>query len=98
MKVLITGSQGLLGHQLLNFLPQQGHQVIGLNRKIADITRAEQIIPVIMSYSPDLVIHAAALTDLEYCEQHPEESYLVNALGTKYVAPVSYTHLTLPTN
>lgn len=43
----------------------------------------------VVSFSPDVLFHMGALTDLEYCETHPEEAYATNALGVEnavYVA------------
>jgi len=37
-------------------------------------------------YRPKVILHLAALTDLDYCEKNPAEAYLVNSVGTYNVA------------
>jgi len=86
MKIVITGAQGLLGQRLYAAFESHAHAVVGIDKDEADITRADEIIPLIMSVNPNMVIHTAAITDLEYCELNYKETYLVNALGTKNIA------------
>jgi len=41
------------------------------------------------SYKPDLILHLAALTDLEYCENNKDNAWSTNALGTQYMADLA---------
>jgi dTDP-4-dehydrorhamnose reductase len=86
MKILVTGSQGLLGRRLIPLLTQQGHKVTGIDVQEADITQEDRIVPHIIQAKPELVIHCAALTDLDWCEDHPRETQHVNTDGTRHVA------------
>ena len=52
-------------------------------RDIAECTK------VFKEFKPTLVLHLAALTDLEYCELNPEDSWKTNALGTENIALLS---------
>jgi dTDP-4-dehydrorhamnose reductase len=90
-KVLITGSKGMLGRALIRSL--DGHdsvQAIGTDllseEHKLDITDANQVSGFIKGIMPDIIIHAAAYTDVDGCEQHPERAYAVNAEGTKNIA------------
>ena len=83
MRVAITGARGQLGRALQVALV--GQDVLCLNRPAFDITKAE-VIDGIASLKPELVIHAAAMTDVDGCELDPEAAYRVNALGTQNVA------------
>lgn len=47
-----------------------------------DVADAEEVLNRGLKIKPDFIIHLAALTDLEYCELHPEMAYKVNAEGT----------------
>jgi len=51
-----------------------------------DVRRSDIIIEEICRYEPDMVLHLAAMTDVDRCELEPDEAYRVNALGTRNVA------------
>ncbi|GFP19254.1 dTDP-4-dehydrorhamnose reductase [Candidatus Hakubella thermalkaliphila] len=84
MKILITGSAGQLGKELLKILPER-HQVIGYGRDM-DVTDYAQVVAKVADARPDLIIHCAALTNVDFCETNPEVNYRVNTLGTENVA------------
>jgi dTDP-4-dehydrorhamnose reductase len=84
MRIVITGHKGQLGQALARTLA--GDQILGLDLPECDITAADQIIPAIVGAQPDLVIHPAAMTDVDGCERDPERAFLVNAVGTQNVA------------
>lgn len=56
MKVLVTGSDGLVGNSLKNILPN----AVFLNRKDGDLTKEQDVINIYEKYKPDAVIHLAA--------------------------------------
>ena len=85
MKILITGHKGMLGAELMHFLSRE-NEVSGIDLEEADITNREQILEAIAIRSPQLVIHTAAYTDVDGCEQHADRAYKVNAIGTQNVA------------
>ncbi|MFO7917180.1 MAG: dTDP-4-dehydrorhamnose reductase [Anaerolineae bacterium] len=84
MHVAITGSRGQLGSALQQILA--GHEVLGLVRPAHDITDMDAIGTAIRGFVPDVVIHAAAMTDVDGCERDPEAARRVNVLGTRNVA------------
>jgi len=51
-----------------------------------DITNRDQVKNTILEYNPDIVIHTAALSDVDLCEKEPELAYQVNVLGTENMA------------
>ncbi|RKY66847.1 MAG: dTDP-4-dehydrorhamnose reductase [Candidatus Latescibacterota bacterium] len=85
MKILITGHKGMLGTELMHFLSQE-HEVSGIDLEEADITDRAQIMEAVAIRTPQFVIHTAAYTDVDGCEQHPDLAYQVNAIGTQNVA------------
>ncbi|MCC6626226.1 MAG: dTDP-4-dehydrorhamnose reductase [Chloroflexi bacterium] len=85
MRIAITGSSGQLGRALMARLPV-GHEVLGLTRAHLDITDLEAALAVLADFQPEVVIHAAAHTNVDECEAEPETAYRVNALGTRNLA------------
>jgi dTDP-4-dehydrorhamnose reductase len=85
VRVLITGSKGMLGRDLVSLLGDR-HELIPLSRSEADITQADQVWRAIDRARPDAVIHAAAFTAVDDCERQPEVAFQVNAEGTRHVA------------
>jgi dTDP-4-dehydrorhamnose reductase len=87
MRVFITGCKGQLGQALGVALAE--HTVAGCDLPELDITDREAIGTAIADFAPDVVIHAAAWTDVNGCALDPEEAYRVNALGTQNVVLAS---------
>mgnify|MGYP000677874338 CR=1 FL=1 len=85
MKILITGANGMLGHDLKKVLCTDNYLVLG-TRDVFDITDIDNTIKFIAENRPDAVIHAAAYTDVDGCESNIEQAYKVNGLGARNVA------------
>jgi dTDP-4-dehydrorhamnose reductase len=83
MRVVITGSKGQLGRQLVAAFA--GHDLLELDLPEADLTQPATV-PTVADWHPDLVVHAAAYTDVDGCERDPELAFRVNAVGTQNVA------------
>ena len=86
MRILVTGAKGRLGSRLVTLLRAQGHAVTGIDLDEADITQREAVTRVFAEAQPEIAVHCAALTAVDYCAEHPEEALRVNALGTQNVA------------
>ncbi len=84
MRVLIAGCKGQLGTSLQEALV--GHDLLGVDLPEQDITDPVSIIDTVIDYRPDVVINAAALTDVDGCQGNPELAYRVNALGAQNMA------------
>jgi len=84
MRITITGHKGQLGQSLLGVFGQE--DLSGIDLPEHDITHAEAIAQTICELRPDLVIHAAALTDVDRCAREPELAMKVNGLGTHNIA------------
>jgi dTDP-4-dehydrorhamnose reductase len=96
MRILITGSNGLLGQKIVKICLKRGVEFLatsnGANRNQEcpserylemDITNQPKIAEIFTNYKPTHIIHTAALTNVDYCELNPEECQEVNVLATQ---------------
>lgn len=101
-RVLIVGSSGMLGCDLFSEL-RKSHEVYGADlvpssqllvvRSLkCDITSKKSISDVFSKVKPDVVIHAAAWTDVDGCELDPKKAYRINRDGTANVALACKNH------
>lgn len=94
-KFLVTGSAGLIGHQVVKDLVQQGNTVYsGYNNSIPDdgtriemdLTNHGQLNSAIEKINPDAIIHLAAQTNVDLCETDKELATKMNADATKIIS------------
>ncbi len=85
MKILITGSNGMLGHDLQEVLKDK-HELILTTSETLDITDKDQAMNVICENKPDMVINSAAYTDVDGCEENHDVAYCVNGDGVRNLA------------
>ncbi|MEE8359840.1 MAG: dTDP-4-dehydrorhamnose reductase [Candidatus Omnitrophota bacterium] len=103
MNIAITGSSGMLGVPLGAVLSKDpAYTVSGIDLKKpsgkrglanyfkCDITDYHQLDKAIKDIKPDLIIHTAAYTDVDGCEQNPGKAQTVNSIGTQYVARAAH--------
>lgn len=63
-----------------------GPRVVGLSHPELDVRHPDRVERLLRQAKPSVVIHAAALTDLEFCEIHPRLAFETNVIGTACVA------------
>jgi len=86
MRIGITGSDGLIGSRLLgDLLAFDGLIPLAIE---SDIRDTKKLAKEIRSKNVNMLVHCAALTDVEYCEEHPEEALAVNAEGVHNILNV----------
>lgn len=86
MRILVTGANGRLGSQLVSQLKAAYHDVKGVDIADMDITDPIGVNRIFEMNQPELVIHCAALTNVDYCAEHPDEALTINGFGTQTVA------------
>lgn len=105
-KILVTGSNGLLGQKIIyRLLEKKNCEIIaaarGANRLTEqrgyiyhdlDITSESKVHEVIDYYKPDVVIHPAAMTNVDACENHKEDCWKSNVLAVKYFTEALKKH------
>jgi len=84
MKVLILGATGLLGKALVR--EWTGDEVLAMGSCDVDIRDAAEVRQIVGHARPDRVVLAAAYTDVDGCESHPELALSVNRDGAVNVA------------
>ncbi len=96
MKILITGSNGLLGQKIIKRCLKHGIPFIatskGSNRNPdcpqeyyipLDLQQSEEVKKLVEIQKPTAIIHTAALTNVDYCETNPEECHQVNVVASQ---------------
>ena len=83
MRIFVTGATGQLGSEMPRAFAS--HEIIPGSRPEFDLTDERSVRRAIEAAEPDIVVHAAAYTDVDGCERDPERAYRANALGTRLV-------------
>ena len=84
---MITGTTGFLGPRVEVALREKEEvKVLPMTRRELDFTDEEQVKRVLGSFRPDVLVHAAAISDTGACERDPEGSWKVNVTGVEYLA------------
>ena len=98
MKILITGSNGLLGQKIIKQLIKNKKLFLatslGENRNPAcpnekyeslDISDQSEVDLLLQHFRPDAIIHTAAMTNVDDCELNPTACHLINVIATEYL-------------
>ncbi len=85
MRILIVGNLGMLGTDLMAEACAR-HDTRGVDRQDLDITDPSACLDYLESFRPEVVINAAALTQVDYCETHEDEAFRINAEGAGNLA------------
>lgn len=99
MKILITGSNGLLGQKIIHqwslsksfelIATARGEnrisEITGFEYCSLDITNRSEVLEVISEYKPDVVINTAAMTNVDHCEDRQEECLALNVEAVRYL-------------
>jgi len=96
LKILVTGCSGLLGSKLTPLLARRGYNVVGIYNvhrpsysadgvKLVklDITNTVALEDLVLKEKPDVIIHAAAYTDVDGCERDKNRAWRINVEATK---------------
>jgi dTDP-4-dehydrorhamnose reductase len=85
VRVLVTGGSGRLGRELQAELPSLGVRPFFPSRAEVDISNLETICAAIERYEPEVVVHAAAYTDVKGAETERKTCWQINVGGTRNI-------------
>lgn len=100
MRILITGSKGQLGNELLNIIKKgkseigeisneiNNSQVFAVDIDMFDITNIKEVRKNMYELKPDVVINCAAATNVDGCESNEDLAFKVNSIGPRNLALV----------
>ena len=91
MNILVTGANGFLGQHVTRYLSDKGYTVIATGRGVcripqkdmftycpADLTNEHQVNEMITAARPDVIIHTAAMSKPDDCNQNKQACLLLN--------------------
>ncbi len=85
MRVLVTGACGMLGSLVVAALKGK-HTAVPTDVlpecEVMDISDTSSVFDTINRVRPEMVIHCAAMTDVDGCERDPDAAHRINAVGT----------------
>lgn len=84
MKVLVTGSTGQLGFDVVKYAPSK-YDILAPSRSVLDISNKSSVESYLLEHRPDGIIHCAAWTKVDDAEIDTESCRKVNVDGTKYI-------------
>jgi dTDP-4-dehydrorhamnose reductase len=95
--ILVTGASGLLGANIVLYARDLGREVAalsyahpiyipGVECRIADINDSQAVHTVVNSFKVDSIVHCAAATNVDWCEDHPEEAEKINVYASRQLA------------
>jgi dTDP-4-dehydrorhamnose reductase len=86
MNILVTGSNGQIGKSLKEVSLNFNYDCIFLPKKSLDITSSRSIKKAFLKYKPDIIINAAAYTDVDGAELNQNSAFYINETGPKLLA------------
>jgi dTDP-4-dehydrorhamnose reductase len=89
MKIFVTGADGALGSEMQNLLRREKISFMPADIKQFDITDFRKTNESVLSYHPDIILHFAAISDVDQCENDPDLAYRVNALSCLGLATIA---------
>jgi dTDP-4-dehydrorhamnose reductase len=101
-RVLITGCGGMLGNAMYPYFRARAKEVLATDIQIEDDEKVwlsyldvrdyDAVARAFRDFKPDLVLHLAALVDVEECELRPHDARIANAIATRLVARLAAEH------
>ncbi len=87
MRVLVTGARGQVGTELTTALQNLEYvtAVLATSRESLDFTVRQSVFDCVKDFSPSVIFHCGAMTNVDLCEDDTDRAFLVNGIGTRFV-------------
>ena len=86
----------MVGSSMYPCFKEKGYEVLATDKDVnetwlsfLDVRELDKVREAVEAFNPDVIIHLAALTSLEYCEENLEDSFKTNYLATKNLAEIA---------
>ena len=89
MKILLTGSNGMLAYDLAQTLKNNDFEVLQYNKNELDITDYTTSNKIVSSIKPDIIVNCAAYTNVDEAQKDISKAREVNANGAKNLAKIA---------
>ncbi|MFK3937260.1 dTDP-4-dehydrorhamnose reductase [Alkalihalobacillus sp. NPDC078783] len=89
MKVLITGSEGRVGKAFQAMLEKE--EVFAFSKEMLDCTNRSLVIQIVEKVNPDVILHCAAMTNVDACERDPLKAFMINSLAVSHIVEAAGT-------
>ncbi|MDH4212134.1 MAG: dTDP-4-dehydrorhamnose reductase [candidate division WOR-3 bacterium] len=89
MKIFISGAEGALGQEMTRLLRNEKIKFLAIDVKQLDITDFKATNRVLLEYHPDVILHFAAVSDVDTCEVEQDLALRVNALSSMGLAIIA---------
>ncbi|AEV69380.1 dTDP-4-dehydrorhamnose reductase [Acetivibrio clariflavus] len=89
MKIIVTGSQGQLGKEILKQLDISRYDITAVGKSELNIAVLDDVVSMFRAIKPDVVINCAAYTNVDACETDFDTAFKVNAIGPRNLAIAS---------
>jgi dTDP-4-dehydrorhamnose reductase len=85
-RILVTGGRGMLGRAIGERFPPDQTELLLPDLPDFDVTQPETVAGLLAVFAPEVVVHCAAMTDVDGCERDPDAAHRVNRDGSAIVA------------
>ncbi len=89
MKVFISGADGALGTAMQKILRKEGINFLGTDINQLDVADFKKTNESLLNYRPDVILHFAAISNVDACEENKDLAFRVNALGSLGLATIA---------
>lgn len=89
MKVFISGANGALGTDMQNLLRKQSINFYATDINQLDVVDFTKTNETLLNYRPDVILHFAAISNVDACEENKEHTFRVNALSSLGLAIIA---------
>jgi len=83
MKIIVIGSQGQLGREVLKQFDKNCYDITEVDKNELNIAVLDDVVSMVRTIKPDVVINCAAYTNVDACESDFDTAFKVNAIGPR---------------